>query len=601
MSTQIGSLQQEYRGRSGLGYSVELTHAGLHKHRVIKGSDQSIVLAKARLQSAEWNEQWLKKRDAAARTAARSHRVQQAQADKEAKRRYLEEQKAEATRRTLEARALQERLSSALASTLSYDDAIDFESLKDRMPFPKEKPRKQSLPPAPTPQPVPQAPRREDSKYQPQLGFLDKLISSRRAAKEAVAEAAFEADLVEWTRQKDRVEEANRSAADFYARQISELDAAHVQAVRRWEAERADYLAEQARGHEAVDAFRTRYEAREPEAIVEYCDMVLAGSVYPECMPQEFELDFNPETGILAVDYQLPSPDDLPTLTEVKYVQSDDSFSEKHLTEGQKAKLYDELLYQVTLRTLHELFEADRVGVLKAIVFNGIVTSIDRGTGKETTACILSLQALRDPFLEINLANVDPKACFRQLKGVGSSKLHSVTAVAPILNVRREDGRFVAARDVAAEISEGDNLATMPWEDFEHLIREVFGREFSSAGGEVKVTRASRDGGVDAVAFDPDPIRGGKIVIQAKRYTNTVGVSAVRDLYGTVMNEGATKGILVTTSDYGPDAYAFANGKPITLLSGPNLLHLLEKHGVQARIDLVEARKEALSRSVGSS
>lgn len=36
------------------------------------------------------------------------------------------------------------------------------------------------------------------------------------------------------------------------------------------------------------------------------------------------------------------------------------------------------------------------------------------------------------------------------------------------------------------------------------------------------ITQASRDGGVDAIAFDPDPIRGSKIVIQAKRYTNTV-------------------------------------------------------------------------------
>ena len=124
-----------------------------------------------------------------------------------------------------------------------------------------------------------------------------------------------------------------------------------------------------------------------------------------------------------------------------------------------------------------------------------------------------------------------------------------------------------------------------------HLIRELFEKEFSAAGGEVKVTQASRDGGIDAVAFDPDPIRGGKIVIQAKRYTNTVGVSAVRDLYGTVMNEGANKGILVTTADYGPDAYSFAKGKPLTLLSGSNLLHLLDKHGHSFKIDLKEAKK----------
>jgi restriction system protein len=122
-------------------------------------------------------------------------------------------------------------------------------------------------------------------------------------------------------------------------------------------------------------------------------------------------------------------------------------------------------------------------------------------------------------------------------------------------------------------------------------VREVFEKEFARDGGEVKVTQASRDGGVDAVAFDPDPIRGGKIVIQAKRYTNTVGVSAVRDLYGTVMNEGATKGILVTTADYGPDAYEFAKGKPLTLLNGSNLLSLLEKHGKRAKIDLKEAKR----------
>ena len=60
----------------------------------------------------------------------------------------------------------------------------------------------------------------------------------------------------------------------------------------------------------------------------------------------------------------------------------------------------------------------------------------------------------------------------------------------------------------------------MDWDDFEHLVRQLFEREFAaSVGAEVKVTRASRDYGVDAIVFDPDPIRGGKYVIQAKRYT----------------------------------------------------------------------------------
>ena len=131
----------------------------------------------------------------------------------------------------------------------------------------------------------------------------------------------------------------------------------------------------------------------------------------------------------------------------------------------------------------------------------------------------------------------------------------------------------------------------MDWQDFENLISELFSKFFSSDGQEVKVTQSSRDKGVDAIAFDTDPIKGGKIVIQAKRYTNVVDVSAVRDLYGTLMNEGAMKGILVTTANYGKDAYDFVKDKPITLLNGNELLGLLETHGYKFKIDLKEAKK----------
>src|ERR1700722_5272576 len=104
-------------------------------------------------------------------------------------------------------------------------------------------------------------------------------------------------------------------------------------------------------------------------------------------------------------------------------------------------------------------------------------------------------------------------------------------------------------------------------------------------GLETKLTQASRDGGVDCVAYDQRPILGGKVVIQAKRYKNTVGVSSVRDLFGTVQNEGASKGILVTTSGYGKAAFEFAAGKPLELLDGSNLLFMLAEHAeIEAKI-----------------
>jgi restriction system protein len=116
----------------------------------------------------------------------------------------------------------------------------------------------------------------------------------------------------------------------------------------------------------------------------------------------------------------------------------------------------------------------------------------------------------------------------------------------------------------------------------------LFGKIFSKDGAEVRITQASRDGGVDAIAFDPDPIRGGKFVIQAKRYNNVVPVSACRELFGTMISEGAVKGILVTTSYYGHDSREFTKDKPITLIDGSNLVHMLNEYGYDFKITLKE-------------
>ncbi len=576
MAGKIGSVQSHYTARGLLSsYSVEVSHSGLNKYRVIKGRDMNFLQRQAEVQLADWEEQWGKKRA----SLAQGKRQQ--------------DQKELAAQRTAEATQLQADLQNLLRKALGERSAIDWERLKDRSAFPKPKPAKPKELPAPTPATIPREPLLIDAAYKPQIGFLDQLIAARREQKTAAGMALFRRDHRSWEEQKVRLEKDDLSAAKGHKQFLQTQAASHQNAMDAWVQEKRAFQDEQTLRNQAVDEQRTLYRNGNAQAVADYCNMVLAATEYPPFFPQDFDLDYLPEPRVVLVDYWLPPPEAVPTLLEVKYVAAQDKLTEKHISQVQLAKVYDEMLYQTVLRSVHELFSADVVGAIDAVVFNGYVRSIDKATGKEITPCVLSLQVKKSDFQEINLANIDPKTCFKQLKGVGSSKLHSVTPVAPIAQLRRDDARFVASYDVADRLDETVNLAAMGWEDFEHLIREIFGKEFSSNGGEVKVTQASRDGGVDAVAFDPDPIRGGKIVIQAKRYTNTVGVAAVRDLYGTVMNEGASKGILVTTSDYGPDAYQFAAGKPLTLLSGANLLNLLEKHGHAAKIDLHSAKKIA--------
>jgi restriction system protein len=544
-------------------YEIEIRHVGLHKYRLIKGSDKYVVEQKALAQKLTWDAIWEKKTSADARRKAKEKIVQSKETNREL-----------ALERSEEADNAVKEIENALFHTLNLDDKIDWDTLLDRRPFSKGKPAKPNL------KEIPYEPKSTDVNFQVKnkwyyffLGFLKHKAIEK-------SKQNFSATHKDWECRAGKIKSENNGILTSYQLAVSE-----------WEKNKLKYETELNENNNKILEKKKLYFDLDPVSIVEYNDMVLSNSKYPDNFPQEWDIDYQPETKTTVVDYFLPTIEDMPNIKEVKYVASKNELIPTKLAESVITKMYDKLLYQISLRTIHELYEADQVGALQSIVFNGWIKTIDKSTGKSITVCILSIQATKEEFEKIDLAHVDPKTCFKALKGVGSSKLHGLSPVAPILQLNKEDKRFVSSYSVIGDIDNSSNLAAMDWEDFENLIREIFEKEFSSGGGEVKITQASRDGGVDAVAFDPDPIRGGKIVIQAKRYTNTVGVSAVRDLYGTVMNEGATKGILVTTADYGPDAYSFAKGKPLTLLSGANLLHLLAKHGHKANIDLKAAKQ----------
>ena len=583
-------------------WEKRITHAGLNAYRLVRGQSQHDVEMKASLQLALWEERWQNKL-----------RVQKRRDDNQAG-------KTIALDRTLELERQRDVLRRLLADAYGSDTSFAWESLKQRSPFdgpPPGKPRLQSQPPPPkplTPRASVPTPQLQSVKpVVPEWSLLERLFPILRGKKQQAAdelarrlvsdaEEAYKKQ-VEFKRLSDKIrqkeDEAFHLALDEFQnlsettkRENERINNEYHEAVRVWQAQKTVFEAQQQEVNVQIDDLRQRYLLGEPDAIKSYCYEVLARSSYPDNFPRAHLLDITPEKTIV-LDFELPSVSALPQIKEVKYVAARLSFQEIMASDAWLKTSYDEVMYQICLRTIYELFRSDEIDALRSVVFNGWVRSIDRATGCEVHACVMSLEAGKDEFLAINLAQVEPKACFKKLKGVSASKLIELSPVKPLVTINRDDKRFVDGYAVADALDERTNLAAMDWLDFENLIREVFGKEFSKGGGEVKITQASRDGGVDAIAFDPDPIRGGKIVIQAKRYTNTVGVSAVRDLYGTVHNEGANKGILVTTSDFGPDAYAFAKDKPLTLLSGGELLYLLAQHGHLAKIDLAEAKRIA--------
>jgi restriction system protein len=328
--------------------------------------------------------------------------------------------------------------------------------------------------------------------------------------------------------------------------------------------------------------FDVRYKSGDPEAVSQYFLDALLASELPEGCPTERRISYAAESKRLVVEVQLPSWDLVPDVREYHYVKSRDEITAKPRPQTERKQIYTSLIAQLTLRVLHDIFIADNASVVETIILNGHVDTIDGRTGKATSPCLITVRTTKESFLNLNLAGVDPVACLKAMSASISKSPAELSPVRPILEFDMSDPRFVSEQDVLGSLDTRPNLMELSPGEFESLITNLF----SKMGLETRLTQASRDGGVDCVAYDPRPILGGKVVVQAKRYKNTVGVSAVRDLYGTLQNEGASKGILVTTSGYGAASFEFANGKPIELLDGGNLLYLLEEHaGIQAKIE----------------
>lgn len=478
--------------------------------------------------------------------------------EKERKRLYLESRVAEVDALNEQLDNFVDKLENLLGATLDIDDFVDFETLKVQ-------PQTQPFQPGSLARVEPAA-RLEDS-LPAELGFVQRLMPGAAAKYEAAVVAAGE---------------SHREALAEHARREEAREAALVAARGEHDAEVARAVAHAEAKNRDIDEFRERFEAGDPNAVVEYFSLVLDASSYPEGFPQRHRMAFVPESRQLVVEYQLPAFDLVPLVRQYKYVKARDSIDEQPRPAAQAKSLYTGVIAQLALRSLHELFEADRLNQLETIVLNGYVESTDPATGRSVSPHLVTVRATRDVFGSLDLANVEPLACLRGLNASVSKSPSELAPVRPVLDFNMVDPRFIQESDVLGELDQRPNLMELSPKEFESLIANLF----EKMGLETRQTRPSRDGGVDCVAYDPRPILGGRVVIQAKRYKNTVGVSAVRDLFGTMQNEGASKGILVTTSGYGKASFEFADGKPLELLSGSNLLYLLAEHaGIEARIE----------------
>ena len=114
-----------------------------------------------------------------------------------------------------------------------------------------------------------------------------------------------------------------------------------------------------------------------------------------------------------------------------------------------------------------------------------------------------------------------------------------------------------------------ETLRATSWKDFECLVAEAYRRQGFTV--DYSLSKGS-DGGVDLV-LQKD---GRKSLVQCKQWkTFSVGRPVLQQMFGIMTAEKADEVIIVTSGRFTDEARAFASGKPIQLLDGPNLLGLV--------------------------
>jgi restriction system protein len=377
----------------------------------------------------------------------------------------------------------------------------------------------------------------------------------KRQAERDLAERQFTQADAAWTANEQRRQAALVAAEAEHRRKTAE-DVATAKAHNR-----------------RLDEEMTAISARDRESVRRYLEEVLKAIPLPKGFPRRVDVAYSSDSEQAVVQMQLPSPDVVPTVKAVRYVQNSDKFQDIARNAREVADTYRDVVAQVALLAVRDIFDADPK--ITDVAFNGHVDTTDPATGRAAYPCVLSLEVNRAEFDELVLDKVSPADCLRHLNALVSPHPYALTPIEPVLNFDLSKYAFVQGLDAVSTLDHRPDLMDMGHGEFEHLVRQIF----EAMGMQGWTTTASKDDGVDAVVVNPKPFVGGLTIIQAKHYKSVVGVNHIRELAGAMEEKKAGRGILVTTSWFTPGGHIKAreHGR-MELVDGPILVHLIKEH-----------------------
>jgi hypothetical protein len=338
---------------------------------------------------------------------AKAEAAERKRLEKEQREAYLISRQDEEDIRSEEVAEAYLAIDTLLKATLERDDYVDLNTLRVTVSHPAFD--RQDLtwpitPPAPARRPSAPVFVQPD----PPSGIA-KLFGKRKYEERLeAAKVAHRRAMADW--------EAACAAAD---QQDRDALAKHVQAEQQrlaaLERERARYAREcderqaaAVQQNQSLDDLIANLGYGTPEAIQEYVAIVLGNSVYPEQFPVQHTFAFDSSTAELTLRVTVPEPTRLPSAKHFKFVKASDEIVPVPLSQKECKDRYARAVHQVALRSIHEVFEADRRGLIRTIALEVVTSAIDESTGIRSDVLLVIVGAEREAFMAFDLSSVVP-------------------------------------------------------------------------------------------------------------------------------------------------------------------------------------------------
>jgi restriction system protein len=393
------------------GFFAELQH--LNQQAGKRRRQQEAAAFRARAAAQRKAERSLRAAQQARTAAVAATARERDRLEREATRLQVESRMAEAESLNADLAQSREEIDGMLAAALAVDDFVDLEALKiTKVEHPPFQPGPIGVPTAPLPEPYyfPEPVYREP----PSPGGV---FGAKKKHAELIAQARADYDRAcrEW-------HDKNTATHSGYAAAMRRREEAERQRLAQLLAAEAKYRAEchqretqaEAR-NQAVTKLINDLAFDVEAAVHEYVGIVLSNSVYPEGFPVDHDHDFDLATRELRLLVTVPPPSAVSAVKEYRYVKVKDEITSSALPAKAQKDRYAGAVTQVALRTLHEIFEADRGGKICSIALTVGTEALSPATGLRETVPLVIAAADRDTFRRFDLSNVVPQATLEHL------------------------------------------------------------------------------------------------------------------------------------------------------------------------------------------